>query len=121
MGFSQTATTHHFLLREDGGAIQVEVNDMKDTENRDKIRQHLAMIAKQFQKGVFTTPFAVHGVVPPGVPEMDRLKREITYSYEQTDGGARVVISTSNKNALAAVQSFIRFQITEHKTGDPLK
>jgi hypothetical protein len=27
MGFSQAATTHHFLLKSDGGVIQVEVND----------------------------------------------------------------------------------------------
>src|SRR4051794_31968121 len=35
MGFSQTATTHHFLIMKDGGAIQVEANDTKDTDNRD--------------------------------------------------------------------------------------
>ena len=29
MGFSQTATTHHFLLMKDGGAIEVGVNDIK--------------------------------------------------------------------------------------------
>jgi hypothetical protein len=27
MALSQTATTHHFLLKPDGGIIQVEVND----------------------------------------------------------------------------------------------
>jgi hypothetical protein len=27
MGFSQTATTHHFYLNESGGIIQVEAND----------------------------------------------------------------------------------------------
>jgi len=27
MGFSQSATTHHFLLKPDGGVIQVETND----------------------------------------------------------------------------------------------
>ena len=36
MGFSQTATTHHFLVMKDGGAIQIEVNDPKDGSNRDK-------------------------------------------------------------------------------------
>jgi len=45
MEFSQTATTHHFFLKSDGGVIQVEVNDPKDTTNRDNIRMHLTHIA----------------------------------------------------------------------------
>ena len=119
MGFSQTATTHHFLIMKDGGAIQVEANDAADTANRDKIRTHLKEIAKQFQEGVFTTSFAIHGQVPPGVPAMDKLKSEIMYMYEETEKGARVRIMTKNADALAAIQSFLKFQIDEHKTGDP--
>ena len=119
MGFSQTATTHHFMVMKDGGAIQVEVNDKNDTDDRDKIRTHLQMIAKQFQDGIFTTPFAVHGTVPPGVTDMDRLKNEINYKYEKTDNGARVRITTKDPDALAAIRSFLKFQIEEHKTGDP--
>jgi len=121
MGFSQTATTHHFLIMKDGGAIQVEVNDPKDTENRDKIRMHLAEIAKEFQDGIFTTPFAVHSQVPPGVPVMDELKAEIKYTYEETDHGARVRITTTDPKALAAIHDFLKFQIEEHQTGDPTK
>ena len=120
MGFSQTATTHHFLLMDDGGAIQVEVNDAKDTANRDRIRMHLTEIAKQFAEGIFTTPFAVHGKVPDGVPTMDKLKADIKYTYEETPNGARVRIATNNPKALAAIYEFLRFQINEHHTGDPL-
>lgn len=119
MGFSQTKTTHHFLIMKDGGAIQVEANDIKDTDNRDKIRKHLTEITKQFQNGIFTTPFAVHGTMPPGVPEMDQLKNEIQYSYEETEKGARVRILTNNPKALAAIHAFLKFQIEEHQTGDP--
>jgi hypothetical protein len=120
MGFSQTATTHHFLIRKDGGAIQVEANDPKDTVNRDKIRQHMQEIGKQFQAGVFTTPFAVHGEVPPGVPAMDQLKNSIMYMYEETKKGGRVRIITKNAEALAAIHAFLKYQIEEHKTGDPV-
>lgn len=120
MGFSQVSTTHHFLLTKDGGAIQVTANDANDTDNRDKIRNHLKEIAAQFKKGIFTTPFAVHGQVPPGVPEMDKLKSKIDYKYEEVENGARVWIVTSDEKALAAIYDFLRFQITEHKTGDPL-
>lgn len=120
MGFSQTKTTHHFLIMKDGGAIQVEVNDVKDKDNLNKIRNHLSEIAKQFQNGIFTTPFAVHGQMPPGVNEMDKLKNEIQYSYEVTEKGARVRISTNNPKALEAIHAFLKFQIEEHQTGDPI-
>jgi hypothetical protein len=121
MGFSQTATTHHFILTREGGVIQVEANDAKDTESRDLVRQHLSHIARAFSGGDFDTPMLVHDRVPPGVPVMQRLKSEITYAYEETDRGARVRITTKNAEALAAVRDFLRFQITDHQTGDPLE
>lgn len=118
MGFSQTKTTHNFLLTRDGGAIRVEVKDPKDAASRDAVRKHLAYIAQAFRVGDFDTPFAVHDKVPPGVPVMCRLKADIKYAYEETGGGARVRISTSNAEALAAVHEFLRFQIEDHQTGD---
>ena len=35
MGFSHEKTTHHFLLRADGGVIQVDTNSGDDKESRD--------------------------------------------------------------------------------------
>src|SRR4029077_13015364 len=70
MGFSQTATTHHFYLNESGGIIQVEANDSTDVTHRDDVRMHLRHIAHAFQTGDFDIPMFVHDTVPPGVPEM---------------------------------------------------
>jgi predicted RNase H-like nuclease (RuvC/YqgF family) len=120
MGFSQTQTTHHFFLRKDGGVIQVETNDPKDTQNRDLIRTHLAHIAQAFAAGDFSNPLAVHDKVPDGVPVMQRLKGDIRYAFEQTPQGGRVVISTANLQALDAIHQFLRFQVSEHQTGDSL-
>src|SRR5690242_2351567 len=53
MGFSQTATTHHFLLMPDGGVIQVTANDSADEATREHIRMHLTHIAKAFSNGDF--------------------------------------------------------------------
>jgi len=119
MGFSQTATTHHFLIRRDGGVIQVEVNDPTDTTDRDNIRKHLAHIAQAFRAADFDIPTFVHDTVPPGVAEMKRLREKIKYSYEETPAGGRVVIFTDDQDSLAAIHKFLRFQIEEHKTGDP--
>jgi hypothetical protein len=118
MGFSQTATTHHFLLNSNGGVIQVEAKDSADATNRNEIRMHLGHIAKAFQSGDFDIPMFVHDTVPPGVPEMKRLQKNIHYSFEETPNGGRVVITSANKEALEAIHRFLRFQIEEHKTGD---
>jgi hypothetical protein len=119
MGFSQTATTHHFLLNADGGVIQVETNDPKDTASRDNIRMHLAHIAKAFSNGDFAIPMFVHDTIPPGVPIMKQMSDKISYKFEETPTGGRVVIASADPRALDAVQQFLRFQIVEHKTGDP--
>jgi hypothetical protein len=121
MGFSQEKTTHHFYLTKTGGVIQVEANDPKDTVSRDQIRQHFGHIAMMFAEGNFDIPMFVHDRVPPGVSEMQKLKSAISYKYEETERGGRVLISTDNQQAVAAIQSFLRFQITEHRTGDPLE
>jgi hypothetical protein len=60
MGFSQTATTHHFLLNSNGGVIQVEAKNSADATNRNEIRMHLGHIAKAFQSGDFDIPLFVH-------------------------------------------------------------
>lgn len=119
MGFSQTATTHHFFLSATGGSIQVEANNASDAANRDDIRMHLGHIAHAFQNGDFDIPMFVHDTVPPGVPEMKRLQKQIRYSFEETPTGGRVVITSTDKDALKAIHRFLRFQIEEHKTGDP--
>ena len=118
MGFSQTATTHHFLLTTDGGAIQVEAIDPADTASRDNIRMHLSLIAKAFSNGDFAIPMFVHDTAPPGVPVMKQRSDKITYKFEETPAGGRVVIVTTDPKARDAVQQFLRFQIAKHKTGD---
>lgn len=119
MGFSQTTTTHHFLLKPNGGVIQVEVKDPKDTNSRDNIRMHLGHIAKMFATGDFDIPMFVHDAVPPGVSEMKQLQKSIHYTFEETPNGGRVVIATTEKTAVDAVHKFLRFQIEEHRAGDP--
>jgi hypothetical protein len=121
MGFSQTVTTHHFLLKPGGGVIQVEAKDVADTASRDEIRMHLGHIARAFQSGDFDIPMFVHDKVPPGVPDMKRLQKQIHYSFEATTNGGRVVISSSDKDAIAAIHAFLRFQIEEHSTGDAIE
>lgn len=121
MGFDHTKTTHHFLLARDGGAIQVEANNAKDTDSRDQIRGHLRHITMMFSEGNFEVPMLVHEKTPAGSDVMTKLKSEISYKYKETDRGALIQISTANAEALEGIHDFLRFQIKEHMTGDPLE
>ena len=120
MGFDQARTTHHFLLFNDGGAIDVGVKDSADTKNRDAIRSHLPHVAMMFGEGNFEAPMLVHDSTRvPGTKVMAERKGVIRYQYVETATGGRVNIVTSDPEALAAVHTFLKFQIAEHKTGDP--
>ncbi len=119
MGFSQTATTHHFHLLPNGGYIQVQANDTNDVANRDHIRMHLQMQAKRFAAGDFSLSEMTHDRVLPGTPEMQKLKSSINYKYEQIERGGRLQISSTNPTAITAIHQFLRFQIEDHQTGDP--
>jgi hypothetical protein len=121
MKFSQERTTHHFLLAPDGGSIQVTANAADDRTTVDQVRRHLEHIAHAFRAGDFTTPELVHGETPPGVPVMRQLKTDISYAYQSRPDGAVVVIRSKKPEAVAAVQEFLRFQIREHRTGDPVR
>ena len=120
MGFEHARTAHHFLLTQDGGAIQVEVTDPKDSESLAQIRGHLSQVASAFAGGDFEMTRQVHDRVLPGTAEMARLKEAISYRYEQTERGAQVRIATSDPAALRAIHAFLRAQIEDHRTGDPL-
>jgi hypothetical protein len=118
MGFSQTETTHHFRLLPEGGYVQVQANSADDSSNRDHIRMHLQMQAKKFAAGDFGAPELTHDRVPPGVPEMQKLKLAISYQYEEIERGGRLRITSKDASAVAAIHQFLKFQIEDHKTGD---
>jgi len=118
MGFDQERTVHHFLLYEDGGAIDVAVKEAGDHANLHAVRQHLQQIAGLFKAGDFGKPALTHAQQVPGTADMTRLKERITYQYQETPLGGRVRIVARDAEALAAVHAFLKFQIEDHRTGD---
>jgi len=101
--------------------VDARVNDPADTETLNRIRHHLQQASEAFAHEDFSVPMATHGEVPDGRPEMLRLQGDLTYKYVETDRGAKVVIRAANPEALKAVHDFLRYQIREHNTGDPLE
>ena len=121
MGFSHERTTHHFHLLADGGALEIQSNEPTDAATQEAIRQHLVMIAVKFSQGDFAIPMFIHATVPPGVETMKRLKSKVTFEAENTERGAQLRMTTHDAEALAAIHSFLRFQIQEYQTGDSIK
>ena len=121
MGFDQDATAHHFRLAANGGSIEVTVKDQADQGTIAAVRSHLRSIASEFASGQFDKPFQTHGEFPSGVVEMQKSREKIAYRYEDLPQGGAVRIETKDRHALEAVHEFLRYQITEHRTGDPLE
>src|SRR5688572_16219875 len=93
-GVAHEKAVHHFLLAQDGGSIQLEVKDAGEVEARDRIREHLQVVARSFAAGDFALPMSIHAQVPPGADVMKKRKSVIRYSYEPTEKGGVVRIST---------------------------
>jgi hypothetical protein len=118
-GVRHETSQHHFALSKDGGSIRLETTVPGDVASRDQIREHLGTIARAFQSGDFSIPQRIHDQLPPGAKVMADRKDAVRYSYSPTDHGGVVEISTKDEAALAAIHAFLRFQITDHGTGDP--
>lgn len=82
---------------------------------------HLSHVAQMISAGNFDVPMFIHGTTPDGVPTMKKLHDKIHYHYQEAESGGRIMIQTDDAEALEAVHKFLRFQITEHRTGDSLE
>jgi hypothetical protein len=118
-GTAHEDVVHHFTLAPDGGSIHLEVSGPPERVARDRIREHLRMVARAFGEGDFAMPMLVHDQAPPGIDVMKERKGAIRYRFVPTDKGGEVRISTHDATALAAIHAFLRFQIQDHGTGDP--
>jgi hypothetical protein len=120
MGFDQSLAAHHFTLLADGGSIDIQVVDARDEVTRKKVAAHLDEIRAQFKSGNFGTPEATHAEMPDGTAAMARLRDAIDYAVAPSARGAALRITARTPEALEAVHAFLRYQIREHRTGDPL-
>jgi hypothetical protein len=119
MGFDQQKTVHHFLLYDDGGAIDISAKDPADAKDRDAIRSHLPHIAVMFGRGDFDVPMLVHDTNDiPGVSILSARADRVAYRYRETPNGGCLDMITTDPEALEALHAFLRYQIREHQTGD---
>ena len=113
---------HLYFDPGDGRLITVFTNETRTDEPSPHPRDigHLEHIATAFAAGDFALPMFIHSTEPPGVATMKAKRAAMTFAYERLPRGGKVVVRTADPDALAALHDFLRFQIREHKTGDPL-
>jgi predicted aspartyl protease len=96
-------TVERYLLDKEGGAIQVEAAQPGDKETRNAVRQQLQ---DQARNGVTSA-----------TPAMQQHQKEIQYRFEKTTRGGRIHITTKDRNALLAVQDFLRSRTSRPPNG----
>ena len=117
MGVNQYTSQHVFEPLPDGGRIVLQ-REASDSVGVAAIRAHMDTISKSFGYGDFAVPGFVHATGDvPGTAAMKRMKAEITYTPQDLPGGAQVVISTRNPQAVSAIHEFLAFQRMDHRTG----
>jgi hypothetical protein len=119
MGFDHRKSRHVFTLTEGGGVIRVQVLAAGDAPSLAAIRTHLAVLPEAFARGDFSMPTEIHGVLPPGAADMARLRGVIRYQYVENPDGGEVRLASDDSAARLAIHQFLRFQIEDHRTGDP--
>jgi len=63
----------------------------------------------------------IHDGIPPGVTTMKLMKSAIRYTYEEMPSGGRIQLRSDDRIGVASIHDFLRFQITDHQTGDSLE
>lgn len=117
MGVNQYTSQHVFEPLPNGGRIVLQRKE-SDPAGEATIRNHMRTIAAAFSRGDFALPGFVHAMTDvPGTADMKRLRADITYTPRDLPGGAEVLISTKNPEAVKAIHDFLAFQRMDHRAG----
>jgi len=122
MGVDQYTSVHEFDALRDGGRIELQ-RATDDSAGTRTIREHLRTIAAAFRAGDFSTPAMVHLREVPGTRAMAAKRAAISYAVRDLPRGGELVMTTSDRDAIAAIHEFMAFQRGEHHAGgrsDPM-
>lgn len=122
MGVDQYTSEHQFDALPDGGRIELQ-RDTDDAAGTRTIRSHLRAIAAAFRAGDFSTPAMVHLREVPGTRVMAARRAAIRYTVRDLPRGAELRMTTSDREAIAAIHEFMAFQRGDHRAGgraDPM-
>jgi len=114
MPFDLEATTHVYEKTEDGGVQKVVADDPGDAENVAAIRAHLEEEAAAFSRGEYSDPARIHGEDMPGLAELEAGAEAVEVRYEEVPGGARIILTTRDRDLVRAVHDWFDAQLSDH-------
>lgn len=114
MPFELSQTTHVFNKTADGGLQQVVVKDANDSENVERIREHLSGISREFADGDFSDPRTLHGDMMPGVAVLEEKHEMLNVTYTQLPDGARIMYRSDDDGVVSAVHDWFDAQLSDH-------
>lgn len=121
LGTDADKIVQHYYLVKNGGVIEFTAKDPADTATISAVRKYLDTQKDLFEKGKADADTEIYGKIPDGLPVLKKLRNEITFFAVKDDDGAALRMFSVNDQARQAIQDFLKFQISEHKTGDPLQ
>jgi hypothetical protein len=120
LGTDAGKIVQHYYLVKNGGVIEFAAKDPNDSATVAVLQKYFETQKDLFEKGKNDADADVHGKLPDGVPILKKLRNEITFFAVKNDDGGALRMFSTNDQARQAIQDFLKFQISEHKTGDPL-
>tara|TARA_R110002073_G_C9257786_1_gene563156 strand:- start:189 stop:683 length:495 start_codon:yes stop_codon:yes gene_type:complete len=115
MPFNLEKTTHVFSRTANGGIQQVIAKDKSDTDQIQKIRDHLSEITEEFKQGDFSKPAHIHGKDMPGLAELKTANPDqIKFEYKWLPDGAQINYSTELPQLVKAIHQWFDAQLSDH-------
>lgn len=121
LGTDVDKIVQHYYLVKNGGVIEFTAKDPADNATISTVQKYLEAQKGLFEKGKTEADSDLYGKVPDGLLALKKLRNDITFFAVNTDNGAALRMFSVNEQARQAIQDFMKFQINEHKTGDPLQ
>ncbi len=114
MPFDISKTLHIFKMTESGGAERVVARDAAAADQIALIQEHLQHEADRFQRGDFSDPAMLHGVMMPGLKELQAGAARIKVLYGALPAGAEITFETTDLHLLTALHRWFGAQLSEH-------
>jgi hypothetical protein len=96
-------TFERYSLDKEGGSIEVQATHPGDKETLDAVRQQLQEEARSG--------------IPSSTPALQQHEKQIQYRFEKTTRGARIRIKAKDREALLAVQDYLRSRMSRSGSG----
>ncbi|MCB1950225.1 aspartate carbamoyltransferase [Nitrosomonas sp.] len=115
MPFDLEKTMHFFSKTRHGGIQQVIAKDASDTEQIQRIRDHLMEISVEFRQGDFSKPEQIHGEDMPGLAALKSAgPDQISIEYRELPVGAQINYFSRSPQLIEAIHQWFDAQLHDH-------